>query len=348
VSYVGTKGTRLISRVAPINALNPALLKQYGEDLFHDFQPGDTSYAGVNIPYNGWIEQMSACSPSLAQALLPYPQYCGSLQGVNENAGNSTYHALQAKFEKRFSQGVWVLVSYTWSKLLTDTESNQPDEMVWSGGNGQMISPYERGRNKSLSSGDVPQAFTASFVYDLPFGNGKRFAPNARGFANAVVGGWRTSGILRINSGTPFAITSSTCNVPGQFRLGCLPALLNGASPYAQDKGNFNVDSPLLDVHAFESADSFRFYPGDGFYYGSGPRMQNFRGFAYYNLDFSLFKQFRITERVNFELRSDFFNIFNFHSLRGFDTDVASPTFGMWNGSVTNPRYIQLGARVSF
>ena len=347
VSYVGTKGTRLISRVAPLNALNPQLLKQYGEDLFHDFQPGDTSFDGVNIPYPGWIEQMSACSPSLAQALLPYPQYCGGLQGINENAGNSTYHSLQVKFEKRFSKGLWILTSYTWGKILTDTESNQPDEMVWSGGNGAAISPFERRRNKALSSGDVAHSFTTSVVYDLPFGKGKPYLAGSNAFVNALVGGWRASGIVRLNSGTPFAITNSACSIPGQFRMGCLPAQ-TGTDPFAQDKNNFNVDQPLLNVNAFESVDSFKFYPGQGYYYGSGSRTTNFRGFNYHNVDFSLFKGFRITEGTRLEVRGDFFNVFNFHVLRGFDTDVASPSFGMWNGGVTAPRYVQLGARFAF
>ncbi len=347
LSYVGTKGTRLISRVAPLNALNPALLQQYGEDLFHDFAADETSYAGVNVPYEGWAAQMGACSPSVAQALLPYPQYCGPLQGVNENVGNSSYHSLQAKFEKRFSKGLWVLTSYTWGKILTDTESNQPDEMSWGGMNGGMISPFERKRNKSVSSGDVPHTFTTSFVYDLPVGKGKRWINNNRAL-DAVIGGWRTSGIIRLNAGTPFAIYSSNCNLPGQFRMGCLPGQLQGADPFAQSKSSFNPDQPLLNVDAFEKASDFQFYPGQGFFYGHGSRMSNFRGFPYRNVDFTLTKAFQFTERMSFQLRTDFFNLFNMHTLRGFDTDVASGSFGMWNGGVTSPRWVQVGGRLSF
>jgi len=347
VAYVGTKGTRLISRVAALNALNPSLLKQYGEDLFHDFQPGDTSFNGVPIPYEGWIEQMSACSPSLAQALLPYPQYCGPLQGVNENAGNSSYHSLQVKFEKRFSKGLWVLSSYTWGKILTDTESNQPDEMAWGGMNGGMISPYERRRNKALSSSDVSHTFTTSFIYSLPVGKGQRWVNRSR-FLDLVVGGWQTSGIIRLNAGTPFAVYSSNCSLPGQFRMGCLPGQIPSVDPFAQDKGSFNPDLPLINVDAFQNANDFQFVSGQGFVYGSGARMTNFRGFPFHNVDFSMTKAFHITESKNVSVRADFFNLFNMHVLRGFDTDVASPTFGMWNGNVTPPRYVQLGARFSF
>ncbi|HVX67793.1 MAG TPA: hypothetical protein VHA11_14375, partial [Bryobacteraceae bacterium] len=352
VAYVGTKGTRLTSRVAPLNALNPALLRQYGEALFRDFQPGETSIDGVSIPYPGWIEQMSACSPSLAQALLPYPQYCGPLQGVNENAGNSSYHSLQAKFEKRFSRGLWILSSYTWGKILTDTESNQPDEMTWQGGNGQMISPFERRRNKALSSTDVTHTFTSSFVYDLPVGKGKRWVNQSRAL-DFLIGGWRTSGIIRLNSGTPFPIYSSTCNLPSQFRMGCIPGQVPGASPFAQDMGNFDPNKPLLNINAFQSVDTFNFVAGQGFNYGDGARMTSFRGFPFHNVDFMMTKAFHITESKTFQVRADFFNLFNFHVFRtstsnAFDTDVASPTFGMWNGGVTPPRYVQIGGRFQF
>ena len=347
VSYVGSKGTRLTSRVAPLNALDPALLRRFGADLQRDFQPGETSFDGVPIPYPGWIEQMSACSPSLAQALLPFPQYCGQLQGVNENAGNSTYHSLQAKVEKRFSRGLWILGSYTWGKILTDTESNQPDEMAWSGGNGQTISPYERRRNKSLSSGDVTHTFTGTFVYELPVGKGKRWV-NQNRLLDLAIGGWRSTGIVRLNSGTPFAITSSNCSLPGQFRMGCLPGQIPGADPFAQDKGNFEPSKPLLNVNAFQSVDTFTFSPGQGFDYGNGPRMTNIRGFPYHNFDFTMMKAFHITESKNFQVRADFFNIFNLHTFRGFDTDVASPAFGTFNGGVTPPRYIQVGGRFQF
>ncbi|MDX2152157.1 MAG: TonB-dependent receptor [Bryobacteraceae bacterium] len=333
-AYVGNKGTRLISRVAPLNALDPALLSRYGARLRDDFQPGQTSLHGVNIPYAGWVEQMTGCSPSLAQALLPYPQYCGSLQGVNENAGNSTFHSLQLKAEKRFGDGFWVLLSFTGSKMLTDTESTQP------GGTG--ISPFERRRNKALSSGDVPKVFAGSFVYNLPFGRGRKFLGGGR-LADLAAGGWQISGVTRLASGTPFRITSSQCNVPGQFRAGCLPAQLAGSNPWAADRGDFDPGAgPLLNAGAFEPVSSFQYY------LGAGPRMTNLRGFGFANQDLSIQKSFGITERVEFQLRGDAFNVFNLHALRGFNTNLASPQFGWWDGGVTAPRSIQIGGRLRF
>lgn len=327
--YVGSKGTRLFSRTAPINALNPALLSQYGSRLYDEFQPGQTELDGVSIPYAGWAEQMQACAPSVAQALLPYPQYCGPLQGLNENAGNSTYHSLQLKAERRFSKGLFFLASYTRSKLITNADNNQPDAFYWSVGGA--ISPFQRQRNKGLALEDIPNAFSFALSYDLPFKKHSRF-----------LGGWTVSSILRLNSGTPFYFRSGTCNVPGQFVVYCLPGVVPGANPWAQGKSGLDVNKPLFNLDAFEPADSFNYY------FGSGSRITNLRGFGYRNQDLLLQKSFAITERASLQIRAEAFNLWNSHTLRGFTNDISSPNFGFWDGSVTAPRNIQAGARLQF
>jgi Carboxypeptidase regulatory-like domain len=340
--YVGTKGTRLYSRTAPINVLDPKLLSM-GNQLYDEFQPGQTELDGVKIPYAGWVEQMTGCAPSVAQALLPYPQYCGSIQGNNENAGNSTFHSFQLKVEKRWSQGLWFLGSYTLAKSITDAESTQADELTWNGSHA-VISPFERQRNKGLSIDDVPQTLVLSGVYDLPFGKGQRWLANTNPVVNALLGGWRISSIFRANSGTPFWFRNyNVCNVPGQFVVGCIPALLPGAEPWAQDKSNFDPNKPLFTAPAFEPVGSFNFY------YGAGPRVSNLRGFGYTNQDFSVTKSFPIKEHVKFQLRADAFNIWNWHHFaNSIDTDISSSTFGMMNGTATTPRYIQVVGKVNF
>ena len=94
---------------------------------------------------------------------MPYPQYCSPLQGVNENVGNSTYHSLQLKADHRYSNGLWLQTSYTWAKLLTDSDSVQNTSLQNGilGATG-VISPYQRKRNKSLSVDDVPNTFNFS------------------------------------------------------------------------------------------------------------------------------------------------------------------------------------------
>jgi hypothetical protein len=337
-AYVGTKGTRLYSRTAPLNVLDPKLMSM-GNALYEEFQPGQTELNGVQAPYEGWAEQMTGCAPSVAQALLPYPQYCGSTFGLTENAGNSTFHSLQIKAEKRFSNGFWFLGSYTLSKLITDAETTQADEALWGGGG--VISPFERHRNKALSEGDVPQTLVLSLVYDLPVGKGRRWMSNANPFLDGVLGGWRVSSIFRITSGTPFYFRSGQCNIPGQFGVGCIPAILPGSNPFAQDQGNFDPSRPLFNVAAFEPVDRFNFYSG------VGPRVSNLRGFGYHNQDVSITKKFRIREGMDFQVRGDFFNFWNWHLFRSFSTYIDSTDFGMQQGP-SSPRFVQVGAKINF
>src|SRR5207249_2058609 len=107
VAYVANKGTHLPSALQPLNYINPSLLSSLGSaGLNTVFQPGQTSLSGVNAPYPGWAETLSSvgtCEPTVAQALVQYPQYCGGLVGLNENQGNSEYHSFQTKLEKQFS-----------------------------------------------------------------------------------------------------------------------------------------------------------------------------------------------------------------------------------------------------
>ena len=90
--------------------------------------------AGVPQPYEGWADQMTGCAPTVAQALLPYPQYCSRLQGANENFGESTYHSFQGKLEKRFTGNTYFLVSYTLGRTYSSgTDNIQREGNTWSG-----------------------------------------------------------------------------------------------------------------------------------------------------------------------------------------------------------------------
>jgi hypothetical protein len=158
-AYVANKGSRLPSNTAAINALNPSYLSM-GQKLFDQFGPNDTSVDGISAPYPAWATQMQACAPTVAQALRPYPQYCGSLFGENENAGKSFYNSFQLKVEHRLSNGLWFLGAYTLSKLLTTADTVQ--SVALTGGAEGVISPFERQRNKALSLDDVPQILQLS------------------------------------------------------------------------------------------------------------------------------------------------------------------------------------------
>jgi hypothetical protein len=347
-SYVGTKGTRLVSQIDPINVDDPRFLA-LGAKLNDTFQPGDTQVDGVPAPFPNFATVVRGCSPSVAQALLPFPQYCNTIAGLNENQGSSSYNALQVKAEHRFSKGLWALVSYTNSKLITNADIAE-DIVVPT-----YFSSFEKSRNRSLAIEDVPQAFNIAYSYQLPFGRGKTWL-NHGDLMNAALGGWTFNGVYRAQSGIPFQISSSRCNVPSQFVNFCSPALLSGQSPFLQSPSHFDPSKPVLNVAAFEPASSFNFYTG------AGPRVQNFRQPGFSDFDIGLGKSLHITERFTFQLRGDAFNVFNAHHFNSvgafiqsygnggsaFVTDVASPNFGTWNGGVSSPRNVQVSGRVSF
>lgn len=350
LAYVGSAGRRLPSSITPLNAIDPSLLS-LGDQLYDEFTPGMASLHGVPLPYQGWVEQMTGCAPSVAQALRPFPQYCTSLQGLNENHGKSHYNSLQAKLEKRFSNGVYALVSYTLSKTISSASDNtQRDAVTWSGLQG-VISPFEPGRNEVIAATDTPHVLSAAFVYELPVGEGRKYLTEP-GMANALVGGWQLSTIFKYSSGLPFYFRSGFCNVPGAFRVGCIPAITNPSAVFAQDKGSFDpAAGPLLNKDAFESVSAFNFY------YGQGNRIEeSIRGFGYRNQDLSLIKNTRLPGRTNLQIRFEVFNLWNWHTFTNpgqwgglaFVNDLASPDFGRWNGSVTEPRTMQVAARFEF
>jgi hypothetical protein len=349
-AYVGSAGRRLPSSIDPINAIDPKYLSM-GTALYDQFKPGDTSLHGVPLPYAGWVEQMTGCAPSVAQALRPYPQYCSELSGLNENHGESHYNSLQMKLEKRFSGGTYALVSYTLSKTISSGSDNtQREAGTWSGLQG-VISPFEKGRNEVIAATDTPHVLSAAFVYELPVGQGKKFM-NQGGVSNALAGGWQLSTIFRYSSGLPTYFRSSFCNVPGQFRAGCIPAITNAGSVFAQDKGSYDpAKGPLFNKSAFESVDAFNFY------YGQGNRIEeSVRTFGYHNQDLSFIKNTRLPGTTNVQIRFEIFNLWNWHMFSNpgewgglaFNNDLSSPDFGKWNGSVTEPRTMQIAARFEF
>ncbi len=414
VAYVGNNGSRLPSNLDPINVLNPFDPKiqaleanttpidpscatgnpvkgancSYVPELNVPFTSDSQTRFGVKPPYPGWIAELNAagnCSPTVGQALLPFPQFCDSLQGLNENHGSSIYHSFQLKAEKRYSQGLYMLVSYTNSKLITDAADNtQRAASTWNGSQG-VISPFEERRNRSLAPDDVPQILSAAFVYELPFGKGKHYLHDNNA-VDHMVGGWQVSPIIRYSRGTPLWIRSGACltSYTGQ---GCLVGLKKGVNPFLQDPNNFNPgkgcpsDVPacagLFDPAAFEPLTSFEpagacaGCTGVFGYTGTGPRIFGFRGPNYKNVDFALTKNTRISERVNFQFRAEFYNAFNYHlfvndgnfniagnsaydyhidsaPLKSKLTGQTFPGFGVWNGNVSAARRIQLGARFEF
>ncbi len=356
VAYVGNKGTHLPSSLQPLNYLNPALLTSMGStELNTVFQPGQTSLYGVSVPYSNWAQQLNSvgnCAPTVAQAMVAYPQFCGGLTGLNENQGTSMYNSLQVNFQKNFSNGVYLQANYTYARLTTDSASTTQSASAGYGAVGAIINPYQGSRNKSLSPDDIPNTIAVMGSYNLPFGAGKKWLNNP-GFLNYVAGGWILSTSMKFTSGQPLYFWDSTvCGVPSQFQAVCIPGITGNV--LAQSWGSANVNKPMFNASAFEPSSMF----ANGNYLGIGPRVSSVRGSPYRDTNLSIAKKFVVKERFTTEIRAEIFNVLNNHYFTcdgqafgdciPFNNDPSSANFGAWNGTVTQPRNIQLVGRFTF
>lgn len=107
------------------------------------------------------------CQPTVAQPVLLFPQFCGIMTALNENAGYSTYNSLQVEAEKRMSHGLMFLGSYAWSTFIGSGADQQIGASYRYPG---LISPFQRGRNKALDAQDVPHTLSMTTLYELPMG----------------------------------------------------------------------------------------------------------------------------------------------------------------------------------
>jgi len=379
VSYVGTKGTHLPSLKSPPNVVNPftgtfstlastpilgtggtviqdtVLKANYNATVAANGYDGPTVFAQnhVQVPYAAWAQQLNAgnCSPTLAQALTPFPQYCGALQGQNEEHGSSHYNSFQAHLERHFSNGFYVLGSLTLSRMFTDATDATQAGIDGSGGQNE-YSPFEIKKLMALSQDNTPVTGSLAFVYELPIGRNERFL-NSGAFAD-VIGGWKISPIIRYEYGIPLWFHSSNCNVVSQTRQGCLPGILPGQQIQPHGRNGFNPakDSFYINPNALES--NFTKFG----YTGAGLPVTSIYGPSYKNTDMSLIKDTKFGEKIGFKFTANFFNAFNTHyflsqgnnggSSFAFDTTVGDPNFGKWNGGVSTPRTIQFAGRLEF
>lgn len=339
LTYMGERGTHLRSNLRYLNDL-PAKYFNLGTNLYQNVS-GNT--VGVSLPYTGF-------QGTVSQALRPFPQYyyINTESGL-ENLGQSTYNAFFGKVERRMKNGLSVLLSYTWSKQLTDADVSNPDfSTSYAGAGGAIQDPYNLKGEKSVGEEDVPQMLVASWLYELPFGKGKLFL-NHGTFENAVIGGWTVGAIQRYQSGQPMQFGCAT-GIPGMDN--CIRYNhVAGQNYYSQAvlQHHFNpwTDSYL---NAAALADpNINVGPGQTYTFGNVPRLAGgARVPNYLNEDMSIIKRTTLKEGINFELRGEFFNLLNRHAFGFPDTWDNGPGFGSIGYTASTPRQIQFTGRVTF
>jgi hypothetical protein len=376
VGYIGHRADRLRSNFGRLNAL-PLNALRLGNDLLraniNSLTPIQRSYAqsvGVTLPANG-NAVYAGFNGSVAQALRPFPQY-NRIRTLLESEGESTYNAMQAKVERRFSQGIQFGASYTLSRLVTNAS-----EDLFGGGlqTGVLQNPADLSSLTTVSPTNPTHVFVTNFIAELPVGKGRKFL-NSGGIANAIFGGFQVSGVFRYQSGTPLVVSlpddSGLLDLAGYF--GALRLNLTGEQIQLAERqqiagraGAIRVLNPAAFSRpvAFNAAPAFllngalnpaytAFYADPNRFFGTAPAvLTDARTDPFTSEDFSILKRTHFTETVILELGAEFFNVFNrlrygfpgtdFRNTGDFGVITVNP-----NVETQQPRRIQLRARFIF
>ena len=244
-------------------------------------------------------------------ALRPYKGYYRILYRLSD--ANSNYNGMQLYAAKR-KGNLELTVSYTWSKTLTDTSGN---------GDGIDVGedPFNRRSNYGPASFDRRHIFVTTYDYHIPF------LHDMKGVGGAILSGWEVSGITRYQAGAPFTVTANTA-------IGTRRADYVGGDVLLADPGPNGWINPA----AFAAAPATR-RGNSGAGTVIGPNLQTW--------DFSMRKQFSVTERFNIRVQADMFNAFNHANYRAPATVLTSGGFGTI-GAAGPPRNIQFGIKLNF
>jgi len=338
--YAGTRSTHILFYGLNLNVSSP-------QACFPNYMPGFPFDNTVvpNPEYNA--SYTLGCAPGSSTSVFPnypYPAAPFTFPSVIDNisdAARARYDGLLIRAETKSSHhGLYALVSYTWSRTfdsgMADGDGTTPGAQFWP-------LPNTQKADWGLSQLNLNDQFTASVLYELPFGKGKHYGGGWNGVENAVLGGWQVNLIEKAISGFPLFVVD-TNNASGvNFQWNGTP--LNRPNQICNPKlshptiGEWFNTSCLVAPPAGELGNASRAPV-------SGPR--------FVNTDFSAFKNFRIHEGFNLQFRAEFFNLFNHpqFGLTGngvFMQDTNSPsTFGAVNETVNNPRVVQFALRLDF
>jgi hypothetical protein len=258
----------------------------------------------------------------------PFPQF-SAVQIIAPSLGVSSYHAGIARAEKRFSRGFNLLATYTWSKSLDNVDAGTAPF----GDEGNSYSDYYNRRpDWGPSTIDIRHRVTLSSVYQLPFGRGRRLLRN--GWGGTMAGGWSIGAVFTAQSGGPVTVATQQ-NTTNAFSAGALRAnvLRDPNLPAGQ-----RTLARWFDTGAFEQPVPYTFgNQGVGLIRADGQ----------INLNLTVSRNFRVTERVKLQFRAEGFNVANHPDFRTPDRVFEGPGFGIV--SAARPaRQMQLGMRLEY
>ena len=323
-------------------------IQQYNIGVQYELWPDvvlDVAYVGnKGTKLNGFrnLNQRAVITnPNGSQSAgaRPYPAF-GDIQWM-ENRVSSNYNSLQLRLEKRFSQGLSGMLSYTLGEAITDA----PDHISTSGGGagidtGVFREPQD-GNNLRAERGpaefDVRHRFVASYIWELPFGRGRKYGSNWSAPMDVLLGGWQLTGIHVLQSGLALTATlggSTVLNLGGERRA--RPNLI----------GDPELPESQRTIDRWFNTDAFAaFSPSPQAFGNAGVGIMRGPGVA--NFDFTLAKNFHITERRYVQFRTELFNAFNHANFGPPNIARESSGFGQIL-SAANARIIQFGFKFYF
>jgi hypothetical protein len=324
VGYLGSKLTNL--GVPDVN-LNQLTAEQLAL--------GATLTQQVPNPFFGQIPASSSLGgPTIArhQLLRPYPQFT-TVAFYRNNVGHSTYHSFQSRLERRFSAGLTFTAAYTFSKLIDDAGAVF-DAAIPTGPTTvfQAADSHNRSVEKDESTGSIPHVFSGSFVWEFPAGQGRRWSLS--GWKNSVFGGWQMAGIVRLQSGSPIAVTQATN--------------LNAFAGFGIQRPN-RIADPTLPADERTTARWFNtaaFTAAPQFTLGNSSRNPVI-GPDYRSLDFTVGKIFPINEQMRAEFRAEVFNLTNTPPFGVPNTSFGTAAFGTISRAF-DPRVFEFVLKVHF
>ncbi len=299
------------------------------------------SYVGNTVHHLGSYTNPNTPTQILPPGLnsfsySPYPDFSGMT--VTRFSTNSHYNGLQTNYEHRVNKGLYALANFTWASCMTDAVDVLNNTALTG-----FRAPYLPGFGLHGDFGrcefDTNKVLHVSGIYELPIGHDRQFFSHAGRLLDTLIGGWDTNGILTLQDGQPGTVP---CPITTTSGFGCNADKVAGQNP---DSGPHNVNQWLNPAAFTNPPVATAIGQSDYSPLGGGP--SNFRGPGFHRLDFSLFKQFEVTERVRLEFRSEFFNLANHpnFSLPGFSGNGVTAAPGSLNflntsnfGKITSTR----------
>lgn len=339
-AYVGNRAVHLNGQLNPISQPNPSILS-YGSLLAQNIASPQAAAAGIAPPYAGYANDLGG-SATVAHTLSPYPQYSNVYNNF-DLSGAANYEGLQLSAEKRFSNGLSFLTSYTLARTLSNVDSG------FSTFASLPENKYNQEAEFTVSGSDIRNNAKVSGTYELPIGPGKQLFNN-RGVTGQIFGGLQVGFILQYLTGTPFGVSEN------DNPLGCSGCFNRPNEVPGQPRSSTNYkhlgltrDSSLSTRQVF-STGAFVSTTGT---YTLGNAVRNYtqlRNPGFYEEDINALKKFALGEHVVFELRMSYFNVLNRVQFENPNNNIDNvSTYGyVPAGQQNTPRQGQLSGRITF